>query len=87
MAGSAGPAGPPGPRGEKGEKGDAGAPAPASFRVVQGSGDSVTCNADEELVSLVCNEGSPSGRLDRRRGDRALPAQVMGRCKRQRGDE
>jgi hypothetical protein len=28
---------------------------------VQGSGDSVSCNANEELVSLVCNEGGPSG--------------------------
>jgi len=62
--GIAGPAGPPGPRGDKGEKGDkgdAGAPAPVSYRVVQGSGDSVSCNANEELVSLVCNEGSPNG--------------------------
>ena len=40
---------------------DAGAPAAASFRVVQGSGDNVTCNVDEALVSLVCRSGSPDG--------------------------
>jgi Collagen triple helix repeat (20 copies) len=74
-AGAAGPAGPAGPKGDRGHKGDkgdkgekgdrgdkgeAGAPA-VSFRVVQGSGDGVSCNADETLVSLVCKEGSPNG--------------------------
>ena len=60
-AGLQGPAGPAGPKGEKGDKGDAGAPAAVAFRVMQGSGDGVSCNADEELVSLVCKEGSPNG--------------------------
>jgi hypothetical protein len=62
--GVAGPAGPPGPRGEKGDKGDKGdasAPAPVGYRVVQGTGDSVSCNANEALVSLVCKSGSPDG--------------------------
>ncbi len=61
-AGAAGPAGPAGPKGDKGDKGDVGAPAAASFRVVAGTGDTVTCNADEQLVSLICSSGSPNGR-------------------------
>src|SRR5215467_4276762 len=61
-AGPAGPAGPAGAKGDKGDKGDAGAPAPAAFRIVAGSGDTVACNANEELVSLICKEGSPTGR-------------------------
>ena len=73
IAGSPGPAGPAGARGEKGDKGDrgekgekgdagaAGAAAAAPFRVVQGSGDSVTCEANETLVSLVCKDGAPTG--------------------------
>ena len=69
-AGSTGPAGPAGPTGaagmkgdtgDKGDKGDPGAAAP--FRIVVGAGDTVTCNTDEELVSLICKEGSPNGRL------------------------
>jgi len=72
-AGVAGPAGPAGPkgdkgdkgdrgdRGDKGDKGDPGPAAAASFRIVQGSGNSVSCNANEELVSLICKDGSPNG--------------------------
>jgi hypothetical protein len=60
-AGPKGDKGDKGDRGEKGDKGDAGAPAAVSVRVVQGSGDSVSCEANEELVSLVCKEGSPNG--------------------------
>ena len=62
QAGPAGPPGPAGPKGDKGDKGDAGAAAPAAFRVVTSGGDSVACNADEELVSLICKDGSPNGR-------------------------
>ena len=64
--GPAGPAGPPGPRGDKGdkgEKGDAGSPGPTSYRVVQGSGSSVNCDANEDLVSLICKDGSPNGQM------------------------
>ncbi len=60
-AGPAGAVGPAGPKGDKGDKGDSGAPA-ASFRVVAGTGDTVTCNTDEQLVSLICSSGSPNGR-------------------------
>ena len=59
--GPVGPAGAAGPAGPKGDKGDAGATAQASFRVVTSGGDSVSCNADEVLVSLVCKEGSATG--------------------------
>jgi hypothetical protein len=59
--GPAGTAGIKGDKGDKGEKGDNGVTAPASFRVVGTSGDTVTCNADEELVSLICKDGSPNG--------------------------
>jgi hypothetical protein len=59
--GPAGAAGAQGVKGDKCDKGDAGVPAQAGYRVVQGSGDSVSCNADEELVSLVCKTGSPDG--------------------------
>ena len=61
VAGPAGLVGPRGEKGDKGDKGDAGARAAVAYRVVQGSGDSVSCNADEELVSLVCKDGSPNG--------------------------
>ena len=60
--GVAGPAGPKGDRGPEGPKGDAGAPAPASFRVVTGdSGGVVVCSDNEVLVSLICANGSPVG--------------------------
>jgi hypothetical protein len=52
--GAAGPAGPPGPAGP------AGAPASAALRYVEASGDVVTCNAGEVLVSVICKEGSAS---------------------------
>jgi hypothetical protein len=57
--GPAGPAGPKGDKGDKGDKGEAGAAPPAAFRVV--TGETVSCNAGEELVSLICQSGSPNG--------------------------
>ena len=79
--GAAGPPGPAGPKGDKGdkgdrgEKGDAGAPAPASFRVVHGT-ESVSCNADEELVSLLCAIGGTDGQKCQ------APAGAIGLCAR-----
>lgn len=73
--GNAGPAGPAGPKGDPGlpgppgAKGDAGAPGPmgppgaaggTGLRIVQGT-KTITCNADEVLVSVVCSRGAPNG--------------------------
>jgi hypothetical protein len=40
----------------QGEKGEAGA---SGLRVI--TGENITCNQDETLVSLVCSGGSPDG--------------------------
>jgi hypothetical protein len=54
--GPTGPQGPPGEKGPQGEKGEAGA---SGMRVL--TGENVTCNQDETLVSLICASGSPDG--------------------------
>ena len=69
--GEKGEPGAPGPRGEKGEPGPAGPAGPPGppagsaggpvLRVVTGTG-SLTCNADEVLVSMVCAEGANEAR-------------------------
>jgi hypothetical protein len=59
-AGAQGPQGPQGAPGEKGEKGDVGAGGPV-LRSVQADG-SVSCEANETLVSVFCpNGGAPEG--------------------------
>ena len=73
--GDTGPAGPmgamgaAGPKGDKGDKGDAGPAGPAGnkFRVVTlgatacgTSGCTVTCNANEVLVSALCAADTPT---------------------------
>jgi hypothetical protein len=55
--GPQGPMGPQGPPGEKGPQGAKGEPGFSALRVV--TGETVTCNQDEILVSLVCASGSP----------------------------
>jgi hypothetical protein len=57
LSGCSGPQGPEGAQGPKGEKGD---PGPTTFRVVTGN-PSVSCAANEILVSLVCAAGAPDG--------------------------
>ena len=65
-SGPQGPQGQAGPPGEKGAKGDQGAPGPAGsagsagLRIVSGE-KTVSCNADEVLVSVVCSAGAPDG--------------------------
>ena len=56
--GPQGPAGPLGPAGPPGPKGDPG-PAPA-LRLVTGT-DTVRCEDNEALVSLVCASGATDG--------------------------
>jgi Collagen triple helix repeat (20 copies) len=65
-SGPQGPQGQAGPPGEKGAKGDQGPPGPAGsaasagLRIVSGE-KTVSCNADEVLVSVVCSAGAPDG--------------------------
>jgi hypothetical protein len=59
-AGPAGPAGPKGDAGPPGPAGPAGSTGTAGLRIVRGE-KSVSCNDDEELVSLVCSAGAPDG--------------------------
>ncbi|UPJ51925.1 hypothetical protein IVB30_11590 [Bradyrhizobium sp. 200] len=56
--GAQGPQGPQGPQGAPGAKGDPG-PAGASIRSVQASGE-VSCDANENLVSVFCPSGGAS---------------------------
>jgi Collagen triple helix repeat (20 copies) len=61
--GQKGDQGPPGPMGQKGDQGPPGPPGPAgsaSLRVVSGE-KTISCNADETLVSVVCSAGAPDG--------------------------
>ncbi len=66
--GEAGVAGPPGPKGDKGDpgaKGEAGAAAASGLRVIAlgtaecTSGCTVTCNANEVIVSALCAADAP----------------------------
>ena len=65
-SGPQGPQGQAGPPGEKGAKGDQGPPGPAGsagsagLRIVSGE-KTVSCNADEVLVSVVCSAGAADG--------------------------
>jgi len=55
--------GPQGPQGQKGDQGPPGPPGPggsAGFRIVSGE-QTVSCNEDEVLVSVVCSAGAPDG--------------------------
>jgi len=56
--GQQGPQGPQGPQGAPGAKGDPG-PAGASIRSVQANGE-VSCDANENLVSVFCPSGGAS---------------------------
>jgi Collagen triple helix repeat (20 copies) len=70
--GAKGDQGPPGPKGDQGPpgpKGDQGPPGPggsagsagsAGLRMVSGD-ETVSCNDDETLVSVVCSAGAPDG--------------------------
>ncbi|MBC7576805.1 hypothetical protein [Tardiphaga sp.] len=61
QAGAQGPQGPQGAPGTPGEKGDKGEAAPVTLRAVQADG-SVSCEANETLVSLFCPSGGvPDG--------------------------
>jgi Collagen triple helix repeat (20 copies) len=58
-AGPIGPKGEPGPAGPIGPKGEPGPVGTASgLRYVEASGDTITCNDGEVLVSAICKEGS-----------------------------
>jgi hypothetical protein len=61
QAGPQGPQGPQGAPGAKGDKGDAGAAGASALRSVQADG-TVSCDADETLVSAFCPAGgAPDG--------------------------
>lgn len=76
QAGAQGPQGPqgaPGTPGAAGEKGDKGDAAPVNLRVVQADG-SVSCEANETLVSVFCPSG---GALD---GMKCATSPTVGLC-------
>ena len=58
--GPPGPMGPPGPKGDPGAQGAAGPLGSAGFRIVTGE-NTVACNENEVLVSVVCSAGSADG--------------------------
>jgi hypothetical protein len=61
QAGAQGPQGPQGAPGEKGDKGEKGDAATVNVRAVQADG-SVSCEANETLVSVFCpSGGAPDG--------------------------
>jgi hypothetical protein len=62
--GAVGPTGPMGPKGDPGTQGPPGLRGESSpgskFRMVVGD-KTVSCNADEVLVSIACSTGAPDG--------------------------
>ena len=52
--------GPMGPKGDQGPPGPAGSAGTVGLRIVSGE-KTVSCNADEVLVRVICSEGVPDG--------------------------
>lgn len=93
LAGPAGPAGPQGPTGAQGPKGETGpagpagpagppGPAgPATIRLVQGSGDTLSCGDGEVIASVVCSNGAAA--TIEGRNAKCGAAGVVGLCAKQ----
>lgn len=81
--GELGPVGPQGPQGLQGPKGDRGEPSSATLaniRLVQDSGDTLTCNAEEVLASVICSDGAPATISQRRSAKCSAANGVVGIC-------
>jgi collagen triple helix repeat protein len=77
--GELGPIGPQGPQGPKGDRGEPGSPGTSKIRLVQESGDSLTCDEDEVLASVICSDGSSAAVSQNRSGKCGAP-KVVGIC-------
>jgi hypothetical protein len=70
--------GPQGPKGDRGEP--AGTPAVANIRLVQDNGDTLSCNVDEVLASVVCSDGAPATVSQKRSAKCTAANGVVGIC-------
>ncbi len=81
--GERGPLGPVGPQGPKGDRGEPGAPGTAiGIRLVQNTGDTLTCNEGEVLASVRCGDGSVAN-VTQNRSAKCPTAGLVGICMRQ----
>ena len=74
--GELGAVGPPGPHGPAGPPGPAGQ---ANIRLVQETGDTLTCNEGEVLASVLCGNGAAAAVSQKRSAKCAAPG-VVGIC-------
>jgi hypothetical protein len=78
--GELGPVGPAGPQGPPGPKGDTGSAGTANIRLVQDNGDTLSCNADEVLASVLCSDGAAATISQRRTAKCGAANGVVGIC-------
>jgi hypothetical protein len=84
QAGERGQLGPVGPQGPKGDRGETGPPGNANIgiRLVQNTGDTLSCNEGEVLASVRCGDGAAANVTQNRSAKCAVPGMV-GICMRQ----
>jgi hypothetical protein len=80
--GELGPVGPAGPQGPKGDRGEPGSPgtAAANIRLVQDDGDTLSCNTDEVLASVICSDGAAATVSQKRNAKCGVANGVIGIC-------
>ena len=76
--GELGPVGPQGPQGSKGDRGEQGL-VTSNIRLVQESGDSLSCNPDEVIASVICNDGT-AAIVNQKRNAKCGAPNVVGIC-------
>ncbi len=80
--GERGPLGPVGPQGPKGDRGEPGQPGVASIRLVQDTGDTLSCNEGEVLATVRCGDGA-AATVTQNRSAKCTAGGVVGICMRQ----
>ena len=82
LPGIPGPKGNPGEQGPPGVPGPQGIPGPAqnNVRLVQETGDSLSCNQGEVLASVLCGDGAAAAISQKRSAKCAAPNGVVGLC-------
>jgi hypothetical protein len=78
--GELGPVGPQGPQGPKGDRGEPGPAGTANIRLVQETGDTLSCSADEVLASVVCSDGGTATVSQKRSAKCTAAGGVVGIC-------
>ena len=78
--GERGPLGPVGPQGPKGDRGEPG--TTTGIRLVQNTGDTLTCNEGEVLASVRCGDGA-TATVTQNRSAKCAAGGVVGICMRQ----